>query len=269
MEHAIRPGRLEIGKFSLYFERLGRGPALVFLHGLGGNHLSWWQQVPFFMRWYECVTLDQRSFAGSPDPDGLFNGAHHSDLGRLLDRLDIARAVLIGQSMGGWTCVGYALEHPERVAAMVMADTTGGITTAETAEFMRNRPAVRLDSEPAIGRLPTYAADYFIRAPQMAYLYDALRLLGARPPADAAARIGARRFDIAQVREKLTMPVLCLVGEEDVLLPPALIEKVSSALPNATLKTVPHCGHSIYFERAEVFNQLVLEFLRAMGWGAR
>ena len=68
MEYRITPGRLEIGKFSLYYERVGAGAPIVFLHGLGGNHLSWWQQVPYFMRSFECVTLDQRSFGLSPDP---------------------------------------------------------------------------------------------------------------------------------------------------------------------------------------------------------
>ena len=137
MEYRITPGRLEIGKFSLYYERVGAGAPIVFLHGLGGNHLSWWQQVPYFMRSFECITVDQRGFGLSPDPDDLFNRAHASDLGALLDHLKIDKAVLVGQSMGGWTIVGYALEHPERVAAMVMADTPGGIFTPEM-----NFPAV-------------------------------------------------------------------------------------------------------------------------------
>ena len=131
MEYRIAPGRLEIGKFQLYYERAGSGPAIVFLHGLGGNHLSWWQQMPYFMRWFDCITVDQRSFGLSPDPDGTFCDAHPSDLGALLDHLKIDKAVLVGQSMGGWTIVGYAIEHPERVAAMVMADTPGGIFTPE------------------------------------------------------------------------------------------------------------------------------------------
>src|ERR1017187_6453415 len=135
MEYRITPGRLEIGKFSLYYERLG------------GNHLSWWQQVPYFMRSFECITVDQRGFGLSPDPDGVFNGAHASDLSALLDHLEIDRAVLIGQSMGGWTIVGYALEHPERVAAMVMADTPGGIFTPEM-KFTRPREPISIDATP-------------------------------------------------------------------------------------------------------------------------
>jgi 3-oxoadipate enol-lactonase len=260
MEHRITQGRLSIGSFSLYYERAGSGFPLVFLHGLGGNHLSWWQQVPYFMRWYECITVDQRSFGMSPDPDGLFNRAHAGDLARLLDYLKIERAALIGQSMGGWTIVGCALEHPERVAAMVMADTPGGIFTPDMKFDVPSAP-MAMNTAPPIGALPTYARDYFARRPEMAYLYDELRVLGARPPADAIAKIGALRYDLDAVRKRLTMPVLCMVGEQDALIPPDMIRSLVKVLPNATLATVPDCGHSIYFEHPQIFNQLVRDFL--------
>lgn len=270
MDYRLTPGRLEIGKCSLYYERAGAGPALVFLHGLGGNHLSWWQQVPFFMRWFECVTLDQRSFGLSPDPDESFNDSHPSDLGALLDHLKIDKAVLIGQSMGGWTIVGYALEHRDRVAAMVMADTPGGIFTPEMQDAMpRGGSRLPLDTTPPIGSLPTYAKDYFARRPEMAFLYDSLRILGARPPDDALQRIGGRRYDLAMVRERLTMPILCIEGEEDALIAPHMIEKLVRTLPNAQLQLVPGCGHSVYFENPQVFNQLVLDFLRRIGYAPR
>jgi 3-oxoadipate enol-lactonase len=259
MEQRITPGRLEIGKFSLYYERVGSGPALIFLHGLGGDHLSWWQQVPYFMRWYECVTLDQRSFGLSPDPEGLFNRAHPSDLGALLDNLKIDKCVLVGQSMGGWTIVGYALEHPERVAAMMMADTPGGIFTPDM-KFERVG-AMPVDATPPIGSLPTYAADYFARRPELAFLYDEIRILGARPPADAGARIFSQRYDLAAVRERLTMPILCMVGEQDTVIRPDIVKSLVKALPNARLRTVPDCGHSIYFEQPGAFNQLLRDFL--------
>ena len=266
MDYRLTPGRLEIGKFSLYYERAGSGPALIFLHGLGGNHLSWWQQVPFFMRWFECVTLDQRSFGLSPDPDGSFNDAHPSDLGALLDHLKIDKAVLIGQSMGGWTIVGYALEHRDRVAAMVMADTPGGIFTPDMEGGIPRGAGSMGEPNPPIGSMPTYAKDYFARRPEMAFLYDSLRILGARPPADALRRIGARRYDLAKVRERLTMPILCIEGEDDALIAPPMIEKLVRALPNARLELVSGCGHSVYFENPQVFNHAVLDFLRSVGY---
>src|SRR2546421_1822789 len=57
--------------FRLYYEDTGGpGPTLLFLHGAGGNHLSWWQQVPVFAEEYRCVTMDQRGFGQSPDVAG-------------------------------------------------------------------------------------------------------------------------------------------------------------------------------------------------------
>src|SRR5262249_32815745 len=151
------PARLEIGKFSLYYERTGTGTPLAFLHGLGGNHLSWWQQVPYFMmRGFECITLDQRSFGLSPDPDDLFCKAPGSDLAGLLDHLKIDRVVLVGQSMGGWTIVGCALERPDRIAGLVMADTPGGIITPAMRERLRAAspaPAM-IGTTPPLGSLP-------------------------------------------------------------------------------------------------------------------
>lgn len=266
MEYRITPSRIDIGKFSLYYERIGVGRPLVFLHGLGGNHFSWWQQVPYFMRSFECITLDQRSFGLSPDPDGFFNRAHASDLGALLDHLKIDEAVLIGQSMGGWTIVGYAIEHPERVAAMVMADTPGGIFTPEM-KFERAAP-MPVDATPPIGSLPTYAADYFARRPEMAFLYDEIRIHGARPPADAGQRLFAQRHDLAAVKERLTMPILCMVGEEDTLIKPSIVKALVAALPDARLRTVPGSGHSTYFENAPVFNQLVRDFIIDIGYAS-
>jgi 2-succinyl-6-hydroxy-2,4-cyclohexadiene-1-carboxylate synthase len=261
MEYRITQGRLSIGGLSLYYERAGSGFPLVFLHGLGGNHLSWWQQVPYFMRWYECITLDQRSFGMSPDPEGLFNRAHASDLARLLDHLKIDKAALVGQSMGGWTVVGCALERPDRVGAMVLADTPAGIFTPEM-RFGVPRAPLAMDTTPPIGSLPTYALDYFARRPEMAYLYDEVRILGARPPADAGAQISKLRYDLDAVRARLTMPILCVVGEQDELIPPEMIRELVAVLPKGTMATVPDCGHSVYFEKPHVFNQLVRDFLR-------
>ena len=82
-------------------------------------------------------------------------------------------------------------------------------------------------------------------------------------------RIGGLRDDIASVRVRLKMPILCLAGEQDALIPPQGVRNIAAALPNARLATVPDCGHSIYFEKPEIFNQLVRDFLRDVGFAGR
>src|SRR4051794_40368579 len=88
---------------AIYYEVTGRGPPLVFAHGLGGGHLSWWQQVPHFADRFTCVTFSHRGFApsradGDPDP-----AAYAGDLIALADHLGLDRFAMVCQSMGGWT----------------------------------------------------------------------------------------------------------------------------------------------------------------------
>ena len=106
-------GKLKRPFGNLHYEVTGRGPALIFAHGLGGNQMSWWQQVAHFAPHYTCVAFAHRGFApsdaiaGGPDP-----ADYADDLTALVDHLGFADVRLVGQSMGGWTMLEYAIAHP-------------------------------------------------------------------------------------------------------------------------------------------------------------
>ena len=122
----------KINGIDLYYEVHGKGPALVLAHGGGGNHLSWWQQVPALSKTCQVITFDHRSFGQSRDlPDGPGPRAFVQDLTALLDHVGIQKAAVVGQSMGGWTVGGFAATHPERTSALILCDTTGGVDTPE------------------------------------------------------------------------------------------------------------------------------------------
>ena len=121
--------------FRLYYEDTGgTAPTILFLHGAGGNHLSWWQQIPAFAEEYRCVSVDQRGFGQSPEvAGGPGPAALATDALALLDHLSIARAAVVAQSMGGWAAVGAAVQAPARFWAIVLANTVGNLTNAEIA----------------------------------------------------------------------------------------------------------------------------------------
>ena len=127
--------KARVNSIDLYYESHGEGPAVVFAHGRGGNHLSWWQQVPVFAKDFRCITFDHRGWGSSinkPNGDALNTqgwDAFVEDLKQLLDHLEVEQAFLVAQSMGGLTCLGFALAYPQRVAGLVLADTTGGVGT--------------------------------------------------------------------------------------------------------------------------------------------
>jgi pimeloyl-ACP methyl ester carboxylesterase len=118
---------VEVNGAHIYYEEHGKGFPLVFVHGAGGNHMSWWQQVPEFSRHYRCVTYDQRGWGFSLDSDATGPAALVDDLRSLLDHLGIEQAFLIAQSMGGLACFGLTLANPERVKGIVMANTFAGM----------------------------------------------------------------------------------------------------------------------------------------------
>ena len=128
-----------INGMELYYETAGEGPAVVFAHGRGGNHLSWWQQVPVFSKSYRCITFDQRGFGQSFNPPDMpGREAFVEDLRALLDYLGISETFLVAQSLGGLTCLGFALANPHRTKGLVLADTTGGIGEQSVVEKLRN-----------------------------------------------------------------------------------------------------------------------------------
>src|ERR1700694_2978547 len=131
-----------VNRIELYYEihgpKPGSAPAIVFAHGAGGNHLSWWQQVPLFVYRYTCVVFDHRGYGRSTDVPGHAGGAMLvDDLRALLDHAGIERATFVAQSMGGWTCLAFALAHPERVERLLMCDTHGGLVSDEITSIWR------------------------------------------------------------------------------------------------------------------------------------
>src|SRR4029078_1542247 len=123
-----------INGIELYYESHGEGPALVFAHGAGGNHLSWWQQIPVFSKRFRCITFDHRAFGRSVDgagDDKKGRRGSHDALRALLALLEIDEVRIVAQSMGGRTAVGFSLLNPGRCKALVLAGTTSGALDAE------------------------------------------------------------------------------------------------------------------------------------------
>jgi 3-oxoadipate enol-lactonase len=255
-----------VNGIDLYYESHGEGPAIVLAHGVGGNHASWYQQVPVFAQGYRVITFDHRGFGNSgDDPEGPGRAAFVDDLEGLLDSLGVQEAALVAQSMGGWTLLGYSMRHPERVKALVMADTLGGISEpgsladelAGIAAATRDMPQLQRVLSPSFpGRDPAKAELYlqiasFNRA-------DRFNLRGNTGPSPSPA-------DVAS----LQIPILFLAGEEDVLVPPSVMEHVHEAIPSSALKLVPGAGHSVYFEAPDSFNEIVLGFLSDAGYLGR
>ena len=249
----------------MFYESHGQGPAIVFAHGRGGNHLSWWRQVSVFQRNYRCVTFDHRGWGltaggvGKPEPATFV-----ADLAALLDHLEIARAVLVAQSMGGVTCLGFALAHPERVAGLVLGDTTGGIGDDAVVALLE-------DAHPPEDPLRRALSDGFIEGhPELTFLFGSIGRINPVMPVSVVSGLfrnpaGPKAPDLA----RLDLPVLFVVGEDDLIFPVPVIETAQGLIPGSRLEVVPGAAHSTHFEQPEVFNGLLAGFLAEIGVAAQ
>ena len=109
--------KIRVNSIDLDYQEYGPEDAetIVFLHGAGGNLLSWFQQITYFSPTYRCVTFSHRGFGHSSNDSDLGIKKFTDDLEGLLDALGIASAHLVSQSMGGITATGFAAKCPERV----------------------------------------------------------------------------------------------------------------------------------------------------------
>ncbi|GBD27400.1 3-oxoadipate enol-lactonase 2 [bacterium HR30] len=252
----------------LYYEvhgpPLGEAPVLVWAHGAGGNHLSWWQQIPHFAQRYTCITFDHRGFGLSVEDDGSPGGAAFvSDLQTLLDHLGIEKVVLIGQSMGGWTSLGFAVQHPKRVEGLVLADTHGGLTS-EAVSHAWATAFHRLRTD-AFAYHPACGARMAQEQPVKYFLYLQITGLNSEHSVEELAELlAAAGSPTPEDVRRVSCPVLLLWGEEDEVIPVEVGRVAASYFANATLVTIPQAGHSAYFERPEQFNESLQGFLSSL-----
>lgn len=247
----------------IHYEVFGKGPALVFAHGLGGNHLSWWQQVAHFALTHTCVVFAHRGFPPSSSvPGKTAPDSYADDLAALIQELNLKEVALVAQSMGGWTCLDYALREPKRVRALVMASTSGTldfnqIEDSEIQQWVRQSPA-KLAELQSRAIHPAGGERMAREQPALAQLYGQIsELAPASFRDDVRGRIRELRTQSPTLLEKLPMPVLFVTGDEDWVFPPAAGPALARLAPEGSAVRVPAAGHSVYFERAAKFNEII------------
>lgn len=268
---------IPINGTEIHFQEAGQGFPLVLAHGRGGNHLSWWQQVPEFSRRYRTITFDHRGWGLSPDTDDLGPLAFPDDLRDLLDHIEIEQTFLLGHSMGGMTCLRFAIAYPDRVKAIVFANTFAGMrrevwlssdeetqTAARSIWERRREEGVRRVMTPEFRR----------NHKDKAFLYRQIRLLNDNGPNRSSSdeqilkiRALERVPEASASREQLaslTMPVLFIGGEHDEVMPVSLMQYAQELIPNSRMVVMPGASHSPFFEQPETFNQIVLDFLASV-----
>ncbi len=251
--------RVSSREASIYYEVHGAGRPVAFAHGAGGNTLIWWQQVPYFSARYRVVVFDHRCFGRSLCPPEAFRPERFcEDLIAVLDAEGIEQVGLVCQSMGGWTGLRMALEHPDRLSCLVLCGTPGGIVTDRILEAIEEIAVGT--AENGIRGSAALSASFREHEPELAFLYDQIGGLNSGFSPQLLGRLATMPVEPEELESHST-PTLVISGEEDSLFPTDAIREVAGLIPGAGMETIPGSGHSPYYEVPDRFNRVVDGFL--------
>lgn len=268
---ALTNQRLALDGTALHYDVAGSGAPLVLVHAGIADRTMWDEQYAAFAEHFQVIRLDLRGFGQSLPVAGAF--AHRHDLARLLDHLGLERAHLVGCSQGGGICLDFALEFPARAAGLVLVcSALGGNpdpgqpppqAAAIEAAFEAGDYALTAELEVQVwvdgpqrtpDQVPAALRDR-VRAMDLVALQHEATGLGTPQPLTPPAYTR-----LSEVRA----PTLVLIGALDVPRTVAAGHHLAAHIPGARSFVFPNCAHLPNLEQPELFNQVVLDFLRGL-----
>jgi len=264
----------------LFYEEVGGGVPLVFVHEFAGDYQSWHLQVRFFARRYRTIAYNARGYPPSEvpkDPAAYSQERAAEDIRGLLDALGIKKAHICGLSMGGYATLHFGLRHPDRALSLVVAGAGYGSVAGERERFKKDveETARRFVDDGIVA-----VADFYTKGPTRVQLmdkdpkgwqelYDQFVAQSAEGHALTMRGVQMNRpsvYELEKGLERLEVPTLIVTGDEDEpCLEPALYLK--RKIRSSGLLVLPKSGHTVNLEEPEAFNRGVLDFLTAVDAG--
>jgi pimeloyl-ACP methyl ester carboxylesterase len=264
----------------LYYEEVGSGYPVVFVHEFAGDYRSYETQLRHFSRRYRCVAFNARGYPPSDVPEDWRQYSQErarDDIRAVLDGLGIAKAHVVGISMGGFAVLHFGLAHPERASALVVAGCGYGAQPDKRQQFHDEtaRTAARIESAGMAEVSKTYGAgptrvQYLNKDPRgYAEFLAQLAEHSTRGSANTMRGVQARRpslWEMTDQMKRLNVPTLIATGDEDdPCLEPALLMK--RTIPSAALVVLPNTGHALNLEEPDLFNQACADFFHQVESG--
>jgi 3-oxoadipate enol-lactonase len=251
----------------LFYEVHGEGDPLVLVTGLGGDHLSWGEQLEAFSARYRTVVFDNRDSGRSTE---CAEGYEVDDMARdtlaLADELGLDGFHLIGVSLGGAVGQEVALAAPDRVRSLTLAMTWGGDGHwgRVRGRLMANA-ALRTPPEEHVEQLlHSCLSEELFENPERVAYFRQMVLENPHPQSVEAFARQAQAVGRHEARDRLgrlSMPVHVIGAERDIMIPIWKSRELAELIPDAQLTVIEGGTHGVNLEQAEEFNRLVLDWL--------
>ena len=259
---------------NLYYEEVGAGVPVVFVHEFAADHRSWEMQMRHFGQRYRCITYSARGYPPSDIPEKPTSYSQNratDDILAVMDHLKIAKAHVVGLSMGGFASLHFGLRHPTRALSLVVAGVGYGAEKDQQGKF---KGEVQVVAKSLLSEgMEAFAAKYAYGPTRVQFenkdprgFAQFKQELGEHSALGSAnTQIGCQGerpslYDLVDQMRAMTVPTLVLTGDEDwpCLAPSVMMKR---EIPSAALAVMPNCGHTINLEDPDMFNRIVGEFI--------
>ena len=259
--------KIRANGIDLYYEFRGNadGPTVVFVNGLLTDTASWNAHLPHFTEQYRCLVYDCRGQGQSDKPDHVYETPLHAeDLSGLVAALGIEKAHFVGLSNGGAALLSFAATQRERVRAVVVSGAYAYVDTMLKVKLTSWVRAMECGGSPLRFdvAVPWVWGGRFLEENYEALL--PFREKGVNMPIEWAMNLikGAMVHDARADLARIEVPLLAIVGEEDVLTPPPLSRHIAESVKQGELCMIPGRGHAAALEDAVAFSQAALGFFK-------
>ncbi|MCQ0988967.1 3-oxoadipate enol-lactonase [Jiella marina] len=228
-------------------------PVIVLVNSLGSDFRIWEAVSVRLAERYRVIRYDKRGHGLSEVPPAPYGMEDHSaDLAGVLDHYGVSKALLVGLSIGGPIALGVVAEAPDRVAGLVMMDTAPKIGTSEA--WNERIAAIEEDGIAAIadGILARWFTPAYRNAGNPAFIGYSNMLLNSPVAGYLGSCAALRDSDLTEAARAVTVPTLCLVGDQDGSTPPDLVRQTAETIPGARFEIIEGAGHLPCIEQAEV-----------------
>ncbi len=261
--------RATINDIPIHYVETGASSALpvIFLHGFPFSHEMWASQLQAVGASYRAIAYDIRGHGESFVGDGQFSiEGYVDDLIGLLDYLKIQTTVIVGLSMGGYITLRALERNPERFKAAVLCDTRSEADSNEAklrrfagvSAVKKNGSAIFADGFVKA----VFAPESFSK--KSAAVAEIRRIIEFTSPLSIAGTLLAlaARTDTTPSLPNIKVPTMILVGEFDLITPPAASQTMHERIPGSELHIIPQAAHMSNMENPDFFNEKLLYFLK-------
>lgn len=253
-----------------YVDTGGEGTPVLLVHGFPFNLTMWQPQIDALGDRWRLIVPDLK---GAGQSDGPEDASHYSmdsyaeELNGLLDEIGVDKVVFGGLSMGGYIAFAFLRKFPQRVAALILADTRAEADPPEGVEKRTNQQAqIRSEGTAGIVDALTGALLSPTTKESRPDVVQSLRAIMDNPVRSFLGELEAMkgRPDSTNELTGISVPTLIIVGEDDAVTPPDAARKLHEHIGGSKLVVLPEAGHVSNLEVPDAFNGAVAEFLQGL-----